>query len=120
MSSIRSDRLVKRDQSSLQAIALHGRPPAISAIRTQLDPPISKRVLLLLMLVLQEALQVQVIDGQTISSTTKEATRNLTGAVAMVVAIAVETTTMRVDSTVEVEQAEVQAPTYVEMLEAMI
>ena len=69
------------------------------------------------MLVLQEALQVQVIDDQTISSTTKEATRNLTGAVAMVVAIAVETTTtMRVDSTVEVEQAEVQAPTYVVMI----
>ena len=70
-----------------------------------------------LMLVLEEeVLQVQVKDAQTISSTTKVATRNLTGAVAMVVAIGAETTTMRVDSTVEVEQAEVQAPTYVAMI----
>ena len=63
-----------------------------------------------------EALKAQIIDAQTISSTTKVATKNLTGAVAMVVAIAVETTTMRVDSMVEVEQAEVQAPTYVAMI----
>ena len=63
-----------------------------------------------------EALKAQVIDAQTISSTTKVATRNLTGAVAMVVAIAAETTTMRVDSMVEVEQAEVQTPTYVAMI----
>ena len=78
-----------------------------------------KRVLLVLIPVLQEveALKAQVIDAQTISSTTKVATRNLTGAVAMVVAIAAETTTtMRVDSTVEVEQAEVQAPIYVAMI----
>ena len=77
-----------------------------------------KRVLLVLIPVLQEveALKAQVIDAQTISSTTKVATRNLTGAVAMVVAIAAETTTMRVDSMVEVEQAEVQAPTYVAMI----
>ena len=63
-----------------------------------------------------EALKAQVIDAQTISSTTKVATRNLTGAVAMVVAIAAETTTMRVDSMGEVEQAEVQTPTYVAMI----
>ena len=77
-----------------------------------------KRVLLVLIPVLQEveALKAQVIDAQIISSTTKVATRNLTGAVAMVVAIAAETTTMRVDSMVEVEQAEVQAPTYVAMI----
>ena len=62
-----------------------------------------------------EALKAQIIDAQTISSTTKVATKNLTGAVAMVVEIAVETT-MRVDSMVEVEQAEVQAPTYVAMI----
>ena len=62
-----------------------------------------------------EALQVQTIDAQTISSTTKVATRNSTGATAMVVAIAAGTTT-----TVEVEQAEVQAPTFVEMQVAMI
>ena len=82
-----------------------------------------KRVLLVLMLVLLEeveALQAQAIDAQIISSTTKVATRNLTGAAAMVVVTAAETTTMRVDSTVEVEQAEVQAPTYVQMLQAMI
>ena len=62
----------------------------------------------------EEVLKTQIIDAQTISSTTKEATRNLIGAAATVAAIEAETTTMRVDSKVEVEQAEVRAPTYVE------
>ena len=80
-----------------------------------------KRVLVLLMPVLQEeALQVQVVDDQTINSTTKAATRILIGAAAMAVAIVAETTTMMVDSSVEVVQAEVQAPTYVVVLEVMI
>ena len=56
-------------------------------------------------------------DAQTTSLTTKEVvTRNLTEAVAMVVAIEAAVTIMRVDSKVEVEQAEVQAPTYVQTM----
>ena len=71
----------------------------------------------------EEVLLVQVVDAQTISSATKVATRNLTGAVATVVeAIAVveTTTTAKVDSMVEVAQAEVRVPTCAETLEVTI